>query len=99
MEDAMASRPLRCTMCGSQAGVVEDVDGTVDWGLALVDEDGTVRPAVQYMEFHQGNPVRTRAVCSSPTCGHQWTLRRRFDPLRGERPPIGYSPVTGWSNR
>jgi hypothetical protein len=25
---------------------------------------------------------RARAVCSNPKCGHQWTLRRRFDPER-----------------
>jgi hypothetical protein len=75
---------------------VEDVDGTVDWGLAVVDENGTVRPAVQCMEFHKGDPIRTRAVCGNPNCEHQWTLRRRFDPLRGEEPPRSYSPVSGW---
>jgi hypothetical protein len=26
---------------------------------------------------------RARAVCSNPQCGHQWVLRRRFDPETG----------------
>jgi hypothetical protein len=97
METAVSSRPLRCTKCGSQVSVVEDVDGIVDWGLAVVDEDGTVRPAVRHMEFRAGESVRTRAVCDDPGCGHQWTLRRRFDPTRGEKPSRSYSPVRGWS--
>lgn len=73
-------RPLLCTRCNSPAGVAEDVTAHCDWGLAVIDEQGTVRPAVQHMEFHKGEPVRVRAVCSRATCGHQWTLRRRFEP-------------------
>lgn len=76
----MSARPLPCTKCGSPAGVAEDVTGYCDWGLAVVDEQGTVRPAAQHMEFYKGDPVRVRAVCSSDGCGHQWTLRRRFEP-------------------
>lgn len=95
MEAPVASRPLRCTKCAGQVSVVEDVSGVVDWGLALVDDDGTVRPAVQYMEFQRGDPIRARAVCTDSECGHEWTLRRRFDPLRGEEPAASWSPVTG----
>lgn len=76
----MTSRPLLCTRCGSPAGVVEDATALADWGLAVVDDDGNVRPAVQRMEFHRGDPVRTRAVCTNDECGHQWTLRRHFIP-------------------
>jgi len=76
----MARRPLLCTRCHSPAAVAEDVTGHVDWGLGVIEDDGTVRPAVQHMEFHKGAPVRTRAVCTNPTCRHQWTLRRRFQP-------------------
>jgi hypothetical protein len=74
------TRALLCTRCGSPAGVAEDVECHADWGMAVIDDDGTVRPARQHMEFHKGEPVRVRAVCSSEDCGHQWTLRRRFDP-------------------
>jgi hypothetical protein len=76
----MADRPLLCTRCGSPVGVAEDVTGHCDWGLAVVDDQGTVRPVKRHMEFHKGDPVRVRAVCGNPECGHQWTLRRRFEP-------------------
>lgn len=76
----MKTRPLLCTQCGSPAGVAEDVTGHCDWGLAVIDEHGTVRPARLHMEFHKGDPVRVRAVCDNPECGYQWTLCRRFDP-------------------
>jgi hypothetical protein len=74
------SRLLLCTRCGSPAGVAEDFTGHADWGLAVIDDDGTVRPAKQHVEIHRGEPVRARAVCSNDECGHQWTLRRRFEP-------------------
>ena len=74
----MADRPLPCTRCGSPCGIAEDVHAHADWGLAVVDDNGTVRPARQHMEFHKGDPIRIRAVCSNEACGHQWTLRRRF---------------------
>lgn len=74
------NRPLLCTKCGSPAGVAEDVTAHCEWGLAVIDESGTVRPARQHMEFYKGEPVRVRAVCASEDCGHQWTLRRRFEP-------------------
>ncbi|WP_157874549.1 hypothetical protein [Streptomyces sp. AcH 505] len=60
--------------------MAEDVTGHNDWGLAVVDSDGTVRPAEQHMEFYKGDVVRIRAVCVNPRCRHQWTLRRRFEP-------------------
>ncbi|WP_097964997.1 hypothetical protein OG473_39340 (plasmid) [Streptomyces anulatus] len=73
-------RPLLCTRCGDPVGIAEDVNGHVDWGQAVIDTTGTVRPAVQHMEFHAGDPVRVRAVCHNPACRHQWTLRRAFEP-------------------
>jgi hypothetical protein len=76
----MTNRPLPCTRCGSQAGVAEDYEGHADWGLAVIDDDGVVRPASQQVEIFNGEPVRVRAVCSNDECGHQWTLRRRFEP-------------------
>ena len=74
------SRPLLCTKCGSPAGVAEDYTGHADWGMAVIDDEGIVRPAKQHVEIHKGDPVRVRAVCSNDDCGHQWTLRRRFEP-------------------
>lgn len=83
-------RPLSCTRCGSPVSVVEDTRGLVDWGPAVVGADGIVRP--QYPDPKDGYQTvtydvghgRARAVCTSPDCGHEWTLRRRFDPVRAE---------------
>lgn len=75
----MADRPLPCTRCGHPCGVAEDVAGHLDWGIAVVDSNGTVRPAKRHMDFYKGEPIRVRAVCNNPDCGHQWTLRRRFE--------------------
>jgi hypothetical protein len=74
------NRPLLCTKCGRQVGLAEDVNAHVDWGLAVIDDDGTVRPGEQRMELHKDEPIRVRAVCSNNDCRHQWTLRRRFEP-------------------
>lgn len=87
-----AARPLPCTKCGTPVGLAEDFEGYLDWGAAMVDADGTVHPAVQHFELHKGDPVRVRAVC--PKCGHQWTLRRRFEPERGEELPL--DPLQAW---
>ena len=76
----MAERPLLCTKCHSPAGVAEDFTGHADWGLAVIDDDGTVRPVKQHVEIYKGDPVRARAVCSNDACRHEWTLRRRFEP-------------------
>lgn len=81
----MSARRLPCTQCGEQVNVVEVVTGFVNWGAAVVDEDGTVRPAVQHMEFYKGDPIRVRAACSAEGCGHAWTLRRHFEPDAPER--------------
>jgi hypothetical protein len=82
----VSTQPLLCTKCGNQCGVAEDVESCIDWGPAVVDEDGTVRP--QYPDAEDGyqevwnaqTTIRVRAFCVSPSCRHQWTLRRRFDP-------------------
>ncbi|MGW0780378.1 hypothetical protein [Streptomyces sp. NPDC002913] len=74
------TRPLCCTQCGDPVGIAEDVTGYADWGQAVIDGNGVVRPAVQHMEFFKGDPIRVRAVCRNADCGHQWTLRRQFEP-------------------
>lgn len=76
----MTERPLTCIKCGSPAGVAEDFTGHADWGLAVIDEAGTVRPAKQQVDIYKGEPIRVRAVCDNDACGYQWTLRRRFEP-------------------
>lgn len=77
-----AGRPLSCTRCGSPATVAEDTEECVDWGLAVIGTDGAVRPQSADPEGITAvtRILRVRAVCTGPECGHQWTLRRRFDP-------------------
>ncbi|MFC8065449.1 hypothetical protein [Streptomyces sp. NPDC057293] len=81
----MSTRPLLCTRCRSQVGVVEDVESCIDWGPAVVDEGGVVQPGYPNAEDnHQEvapamRTLRIRAYCVNPECGHQWTIRRRFD--------------------
>jgi hypothetical protein len=63
---------------------VEDTYGSIDWGPAVVDDDGVVRPQFPDPEdgyqliVYDGGISRTRAVCANPECLHQWTLRRSF---------------------
>ena len=82
----MTDRPLVCTKCGSPCEVVEDVTGFLDWGPAVVGDDGIVRPANPaprppvLSADNAGVTGRPRACCSNAECRHQWTLRRRFDP-------------------
>ncbi|WP_327337373.1 hypothetical protein OG384_14830 [Streptomyces sp. NBC_01324] len=78
--------PLPCTQCGEPVGIAEDVTGYADWGPAVIDSRGVVRPATQHMEFYKGDPIRVRAVCHSEACGHQWTLRRPFEPTAPATP-------------
>ncbi|MFE5895858.1 hypothetical protein ACFQ67_00255 [Streptomyces sp. NPDC056488] len=78
------TEPLVCTRCGGQCGIAEDVESYADYGPAVVDEAGVVRPQNadgEHGHKHDPRHVRTRAYCLTETCGHQWTLRRRFDPL------------------
>lgn len=76
------TRPLACTRCGSQCGIAEDVESYSDWGPAVIDDDGVVRPQSAEELGHKHDPtlVRRRAYCLASDCGYQWTLRRRFDP-------------------
>jgi hypothetical protein len=78
----MTSQPLACTRCGSPCAVAEDTEGCVDWGLAFIGEDGTVRPQSPDPEGITAvvRILRVRACCTNPECRHQWALRRRFDP-------------------
>lgn len=78
----MTHRPLLCTRCGDRCAVAEDFTGYADWGVAVIDEEGIVRPALQHVDIYRGEPFRTRAVCQNPECEYQWTLRRRFDPVK-----------------
>lgn len=84
MTKRLPRRPLTCTHCGSRCGVVEDTEGCVDWGLAVVDEDGVVRPQRPEPEGITAvvRILGVRAVCENPECQHQWKLQRRFDPAQ-----------------
>jgi hypothetical protein len=78
--------PLLCTKCSRQCGIAEDVESCIDWGPAVVDSDGIVRP--EYPDAKDGHQevwnavktLRVRAFCIAPDCRHQWTLRRQFEP-------------------
>ncbi len=81
MTTTPTSRPLACTRCGSACNVAEDVELVADYGPAVIDHLGVVRPADPDYQADKtdGAPIRTRACCTK--CHHQWTLRRRFDPI------------------
>lgn len=88
----MATRPLLCTRCKSPASVAEDTTGYIDWGPAIVDDDGVVRPQYpdpsdeyQTVVSDAGITAR-RACCTNPACRYQWRLRRRFE-VPEERTP------------
>lgn len=75
--------PLLCTKCSRQVTLVEHYIAYLDQGLAMVREDGVVVPVEGSVDDDErtwvGDPVRVMAVCINSACGHQWTLRRRFD--------------------
>lgn len=79
-------RPLVCIRCAGPVDVAEDIEGVIDWGAAVIDADGVVRPADPHHRppvvlADTGGPIgRPRACCLA--CGHQWRLRRPFDPTR-----------------
>lgn len=83
----MATRPLTCTRCGSPVEIAEDIAGYLEWGPAVIDDNGIVRPAnpeqapPTLMSDNADATGRPRACCMNRSCGHQWRLRRRFDPL------------------
>jgi hypothetical protein len=78
-------QPLTCTHCGGAVEVVEDVEGTLDWGPCVIGADGVVRPVsaglpMKVVMADNSTPVgRPRALCMDDDCGHQWRLRRRFE--------------------
>ncbi|MFH8483570.1 hypothetical protein [Streptomyces sp. NPDC018055] len=83
---AVTTKPLLCTKCGEPVELAEDVIGYLDWGPAVVSDDGTVRlanpnwqPPV-LMADNSRAIGRPRACCVNRACGHQWRLRRPFDP-------------------
>ncbi len=76
-------RPLRCPCCGAPAAVTEETRGLIDWGPAVVGDDDVVRPLSGEDEQRVDHGYwigRPRGVCANAACGHQWTLRRKFDP-------------------
>jgi hypothetical protein len=80
----MTARPLRCPRCRSRAAVFETTVGTLDWGLAEIDEHGIVRPVTfmdpPYINCENSGITTPYGSCGDPDCRHQWRLRRRFDP-------------------
>lgn len=89
----MADRPLLCTRCAAPVEIVEDVTGYIGWGPAVIGADGVVRPTIFGSTFlgDAGAPLgRPRACCSA--CGHQWRLRRPFEPTAE---PITQRPDQG----
>ena len=82
----MTARPLPCTRCGSPAAVAEDTVGYIDWGPAIIGDDGVVRP--QHPDpndgyqtvVSDGGVTAVRGCCSNSECRHQWRLRRPFEP-------------------
>jgi hypothetical protein len=54
-----------------------------DYGLAVVDHDGVVRPAegLEGVHHEHATKVRTRACCTNRKCEYQWALRRPFEPV------------------
>ncbi|MEU0978489.1 hypothetical protein [Streptomyces griseus] len=78
-------RPLACTRCGGQCGVVEDYTLRSDLGPAVINEDGVIQPQSpdtdeEFNSKLDPRLIRSRAYCLNRTCGHWWTLRRRVDP-------------------
>lgn len=76
------AKRLTCSQCASRCGIAKDVEGCIDWGLAVIDEEGVVRPQHSEPEGITAavRTLRVCAVCDSPECRYQRTLRRRFDP-------------------
>lgn len=79
-----APEPLRCPRCRQQAAVVEQVLGRLDWGPAVLDADGAIRPEVrpeQVPAVTADNSTSTGVYghCDNKACQYEWKLRRRFD--------------------
>ncbi|MCX5112188.1 hypothetical protein OOK13_40365 [Streptomyces sp. NBC_00378] len=82
----MAERILLCPKCRYPATVVEDVTGYLEWGYAVIDGTGILRPAdpeqrpPTLMADNCNSTGRIRACCANTHCRHQWALRRPFEP-------------------
>jgi hypothetical protein len=82
----MTERILLCPKCRCPATVMEDVTGRLDWGHAVIDDTGTIRPAdpeqkpPTLMADNCDATGRIRACCPNDDCRHQWHPRRPFDP-------------------
>jgi uncharacterized protein YbaR (Trm112 family) len=83
----MPERILTCPVCRHPATIVEDVTGHLDWGFAVIDEDGVIRPADPnhtppvLMANNAEATGKLRASCDNDDCRHQWRPRRPFDPV------------------
>ncbi|WP_406417977.1 hypothetical protein [Streptomyces sp. NBC_01614] len=82
----MTERILLCPKCRYPAAVIEEVTGHLDWGPAVIDDTGTIRPAdpdhkpPTLMSDNATATGRIRACCQNDDCQHQWRPRRQFDP-------------------
>lgn len=82
----MPERILLCPKCRHPAAVIEEVAGALDWGHAVIDEHGTIRPAdpahkpPTLMADNSTTTGRILACCQNDDCRHQWRPRRPFDP-------------------
>lgn len=80
----MTVKRLTCTRCGGPVTVVEDVVGWIEWGPAVIDAEGVVRPEDPdgrpgVVTAKESTPVGLpRACCLKDGCGHQWRIRRQF---------------------
>lgn len=80
----MIARVLRCTKCSGPTEVIEYVETIVDYGPAVIDGNGVVRPVVSrdtYGDKEHWLPLRAIAICLSSNCRYRWVLRRKFDPI------------------
>ena len=82
----MTERILLCPKCRFAAAVIEEVTGQLDWGYAVIDSHGTIRPAdpnrkpPTLMADNATATGRILACCTNELCEHQWRPRRPFDP-------------------
>ncbi|MEU4574851.1 hypothetical protein [Nonomuraea sp. NPDC023979] len=64
--------------------IVEMVMGWLDWGPAVVGDDGVVRPArvmdPPVVMADNSTTAGTYAHCDNESCQHRWRLRRQFAP-------------------
>lgn len=65
--------PFTCPKCGSQAAVMENVVGPLNWGPAVIGSDAE-EPV---LTAGDSSPLWAWAICES--CTHEWRLQQPFD--------------------